>query len=116
MALRTACRTITFALGLLLTPSAVQAQQAEKTIGFLSLGRGVPPQVFVQELAKHGYVEGKNITIEYPLADGHHDLMSSLAADLVHRKVDAILAMGDQAVVPAMAQTKTIPIVMVSCD
>ena len=58
----------------------------------------------------------KDISIQYHFADGRHDQMRSLAGDMVRNKVDVILANGDQAVVAAMAETKSIPIVMLSCD
>src|SRR5690349_6950738 len=106
------------AFGILAAPLRLEAQPVENVhrIGYLSVGRGVPPGIFLEELRKHGFVEGQNLAIEYRLADGRHDLMRGLAADLVRQNVEAILAMGDEAIVPAMAETKTIPIVMVACD
>jgi putative ABC transport system substrate-binding protein len=91
-------------------------QKALPKVGFLALARFVPPQLLLEDLAKQGFVDGKNMSIEYHFADGRHDQMRSLASNLVRNKVDVIFANGDQAVVAAMAETKTIPIVMLSCD
>ena len=68
---------------------------------------------FRKGLAETGYVEGRNVTIDYTrAAEGHSDRLPALAADLVSRKVDVIVTQGgDPASFAAKAATSTIPIV-----
>ena len=95
-----------------------EAQQIAKVpgIGFLS---GQSPsnsparrEAFQQGLRELGYVEGKNITIEYRWAEGKFDYLPALAAELVRLKLDLIVTGGPQATRPAKQATSTIPIVM----
>ena len=65
-----------------------------------------------QGLRQLGYVEGKNITLEYRYADGQLDRLPELAAALVGLKVDAIVVSGTRAAVAAKQATSTIPIVL----
>src|SRR5882672_5770730 len=98
-------------------PSTVRAQQkAMPVIGYLGSGLTNPNSPFVaafrQGLSETGYVEGQNVTIEYRWAEDHYDRLPALAADLVGRKVDVILASGgDAAAFVAKGATTTIPIV-----
>ena len=79
-----------------------EAQQTGKVfrIGFLdnstASGMAVLSEAFRQELSKLGWVEGKNIAIEYRFAEQKTDRLPELAADLVRLKVDLIVASGDR--------------------
>jgi putative ABC transport system substrate-binding protein len=69
-------------------------------------------EAFRQGLRELGYVEGKNIVIDWRSADGKLDRLPALAAELVRLKVDLILTGGPTATLAAKATTSTIPIVM----
>ena len=85
-------------------------------IGFLdpstASGSAVLVEAFRQELSKLGWIEGKNITIEYRFAEQKNERLPELAADLVRLKVDLIVVTGTPAALAAKKATTTIPIVM----
>jgi putative tryptophan/tyrosine transport system substrate-binding protein len=98
-------------------PMAAQAQQAAMpVIGFLS---GASPKPFANRVASFrkglgetGFVEGRNVTIEYRWAQDESGRLQEMAADLVRRRVAAIITMGSTpATLAAKAATVTIPIV-----
>jgi len=96
------------------------AQQTGKVarIGFLdgstASGSAVLVDAFRQELSKLGWIEGKNITIEYRFAEQKNERLPELAADLVRRKVDLIVVSGTPSSLAAKSATITVPIVMAS--
>src|SRR5262245_44134177 len=109
-----------FVAALLSTAPPADAQQTGKIfrIGFLdgstASGSAVLVKEFLQELNKLGWIEGKNLTIEYRFAEQKPERVPELAADLVRLKVDLIMATGTPMALDAKRASTTIPIVMVS--
>ncbi len=113
--------SITLALVLLAAPLVADAQQPRKVprIGYLSessLGSAGPPspqltgfQIGLREL---GYVEGKNIAMEYRFTEGKRDRLPELTAELARLKVDIIVTESGWAALQAKKASQTIPIVM----
>jgi putative ABC transport system substrate-binding protein len=102
--------------GLVAAPLAAEAQQAGKVyrIGVLSTADGPEWEAFRQGLRALGYIEGRNIFIEYRWHAGKFDQLPALAAELVDLKVALIVTAGPQPTRAAKAATATIPIVFVS--
>lgn len=99
--------------------ASAYAQQAGKVarIGFLdrsTAASAVHLDVFRQALSKLGWVDGKNITIEYRFAEGKTERLPELATELVRLKVDLIVATGSEPTFAAKNATTSIPIVMTS--
>jgi putative ABC transport system substrate-binding protein len=105
----------TLALGLLAGPLPVEAQKAGKVyrIGYLATTRMESrEEAFRQSLRKLGYIEGRNIVIEWRFVK--RDRLAELAAELVRIKVDCIVSRGTSSTRAAKQATSTIPIVMVN--
>jgi len=97
-------------------PLIARAQQpAMPVIGFVNAasrqGWARPLAAFLKGLGETGFVDGKNVAIEYRWAEGHLDRLSAMAADLVERRVAVIAATTTSAALAAKAATTTIPVV-----
>src|ERR1700724_683803 len=95
-------------------PLAGRAQQrAVPVIGYLHFAGPTYPMTapFLQGLGETGYVDGRNVAVEYRWAEGRYDRLPALAADLVSRHVAVIASTGGSPVVEAAAAgTTTVPI------
>src|SRR5438445_8205903 len=106
------------ALFLVVGVGLAQAQQPKKVprIGYLCATPAssllARTEAFRQGLKELGYIEGKNIALEYRWAEGKFDRLPDLAAELVRLKVDVIVTCGPAATPPAKEATITIPLVM----
>jgi putative ABC transport system substrate-binding protein len=103
-------------LGTLTAPLAVEAQLPGKVprIGYVADNPAAQPhlrEAFLQGLRDLGYVEGRNVVIEYRDAEGKRERLPALAAELVALKVDVIVAPNTPAALAAKQATRTLPIV-----
>ncbi len=109
---------IALGAGALASPFASFAQQPGKVwrIGFLQSGvrppDGLPPAALRHALAERGYAEGKNVMYDGRWAEGKVTRLPELAAELVQRRVDAIVVLGWPATHALRSATSTIPIVI----
>ena len=105
-------------MAMLLAPVVVKAQQPGTIprIGVIFMGGRDQPHLesFKQGLRELGYVEGKNIRLEYRYAEGKYDRLPELATDLVRERVDVIVTTSSISARAARQVTRTIPIVMTS--
>ncbi len=96
--------------------SAGQQQGKVWHVGFLSLSSASlstrNSDAFLKAMRELGYVEGKNLVVEWRFADGNFERLAGQAADLVRLKVDVIVAVASAAIGTAQKATSTIPIVM----
>ncbi len=112
---------IALGAGALIAPLACFAQQQRPKIARIGLLEGTSPstyangrpQALIAGLSELGYVEGKNLIIEYRWAEGKYERLRGLAAELVQMKVDVIVAASGPGIRAAQQATTTIPIVMV---
>ena len=111
---KAAVPSILVAVVLLVLGVTAEAQQAKKVpqIGYLGLLE-IPERdkAFRQGLRELGYVEGKNISVEYRFAERRVERLADFAAELVKLKADVIIATGTQVTDALKRETKTIPIV-----
>jgi putative ABC transport system substrate-binding protein len=107
-----AVRIVLLAIAVLVVPLGARAQQATKVprIGVLLSSTHV--EALKQGLHEHGYVEGRNIAIEYRYGDVRPDRLAKLAAELVGLDVALIVTSGTPSTRAAQQATRTIPIVM----
>jgi putative ABC transport system substrate-binding protein len=110
--------TAVLALGLLAAPLTAEAQRAGK-VPVIGVMEGPAPglnqpvrEAFRQGLEQHGWVDGRNLVIEYRSADGRTERFPELVAELVRLKVSVILVAGEPMIIAARQATATIPIVM----
>jgi putative ABC transport system substrate-binding protein len=109
---------IAFLSGAIAWPDAARAKESGKVIGVLGgASSGAFPGAetnFIEGLRAAGFVEGKNISIEWRWAGGQYDLLSSLAGELVGRDVAVIVTFDAPSSFAAKAATKTTPIVFLT--
>ena len=104
--------------GLVAAPLAAGAQQAGSVgrIGILANYRSGKPDlwnIFIEGLRELGYVEGRNITIEWRVSEGRYDRLPDQAAELARLKVDVLVVPANQNALVAKQATRTIPVVMI---
>jgi putative tryptophan/tyrosine transport system substrate-binding protein len=102
-------------LGLVAAPRTIEAQPARVyQLGILNPGSLTRRSLLLESLAELGYVEGRNLRVERRYAEGRLERLPALAAELVERRVEVVVASGSVAVQAAQEATKTIPIVILN--
>jgi putative ABC transport system substrate-binding protein len=94
------------------TAGAQQAKRIPRIGVLISTDKALLGEAFLQGLRELGYVEGKNIAIEWRVGEGKLDRIAEFAADLVRMKVDVIVASSNSAIIALKQATSTIPVVM----
>jgi putative tryptophan/tyrosine transport system substrate-binding protein len=113
---------ITFLGGVAAWPLTARAQETSvPVVAFISaaISAASPGQTIValrQSLAEAGYVDGRNVAIEFHTAEGQYDRLPTMAAELVRRRVAVIVASPTPAALAAKAATKTIPVLFAVTD
>ena len=108
---------ITLLGGAVAWPLAARAQQVARrpTIGYMGVNTPVVESqrtaAFVQRLRELGWIEGRNVAVEYRWAEGRNERFAEIAAELVQLKVEVIVTAGTAAVVAAKQATSVIPII-----
>jgi len=102
-------------------PVAARGQQAGKlpTVGFLGAAPSIESQriaAFVQRLRELGWIDGRNLAIEYRWAEGRNERYTEIAAELVRLKVDVIVTVATPATLAAKQATTVIPIVFLTAS
>jgi putative ABC transport system substrate-binding protein len=105
---------VTCILSLLVMPLAAETQPRVKVprIGYIGDTPGPYAEAFRQGLRERGYIEGETIAVEYRWAEGRHERLPDLVAELVQRKVDILVPVGTQPSRAAKQVTSTMPIVI----
>jgi ABC-type uncharacterized transport system substrate-binding protein len=114
---------LTSLAGALAVPLAAEAQRAA-TVARVAILRPAPPspeskrtlEAFKQGLREHDYVEGQNLAVDFRYPINHADRLSDIAADLVQRKPDVMLAVASSGVDAVRRVTTTIPIVALDLE
>src|SRR2546425_12375450 len=95
-------------------PAAARAQQRERMARIGVLWPGAPPdkwdEAFRQGLRAHGYVEGRNILLEYRWAEGNQERFPILAQELARLPLDVIVILNARAILAGKDATTTVPI------
>jgi putative ABC transport system substrate-binding protein len=111
---------ITALPGIAIASPPARAQQQVPVVGFLHSGPAGSNahlvDAFRRGLTEAGYIEGRDVTIEYRWAEGHYDRLAGLAAELVRRPAAVVFGGAPPAALAMKAATSTIPIVFVSGD
>jgi putative ABC transport system substrate-binding protein len=99
---------------LLVSPRRSRAQGTARRVGLLGGFESPPIKVWREALRDHGWIEGKNLIVDYRYFESHAERIPALAAELIALKPDLLIASNPQAAVALKLATATIPIVFVT--